>query len=235
MTSVCTRLCAFASVSLLVLSVFSATVRAEGSPELSLSATVGASIEQDELSIVFNAQSEANSASTANEQLVKALNAAKAQLGKPQGVNISNGALQTYPVYGKASEPTVWRGRGELIIDSSDLSAVSSAADKLIGMLALSRVTFSLSDKAQRAEHSRLISQAADAFLQKAQTSAQAFGYEAYDIIKLDITNSGEVMSPRPMLATRKASADAMSSPSLDLQPSRELVTVTVTGSVKLR
>lgn len=230
-----TRFLTFAGSSLLILFAFNATAQADESPELSLAATVSSSLEQDELQVVFSAQSEASSAKAANEQLIKALNDARAKLGEPSDVNISNGVVQTYPVYGKQKEPTIWRGRGELILDSSDLSAVSAAADKLTGLLALSRVNFSLSDQARRAEQSRLIEQAAQAFRQKAQTSAEAFGYESYEILTLDITNSGEVMSPRPMLATRMASADAAPSPSLDLQPNRESVTVTVSGSVSLR
>jgi len=230
-----TRFLTFTCASLLILFAFNATAQADDSPELSLAATVSTSLEQDELQVVFSARSEASSAKAANEQLIKALNDARAKLGEPAEVNISNGVVQTYPVYGKQKEPTIWRGRGELIIDSSDLSAVSAAADKLTGLLALSRVNFSLSDQARRAEQSRLIEQAAQAFRQKAQTSAGAFGYESYEILKLDITNSGEVMNPRPMLSTRMASADAAPSPSLDLQPNRESVTVTVSGSVSLR
>jgi len=81
-----------------------------------------------------------------------------------------------------------------LILDSSNLPAVSQAADKLTDVLSLSRVNFSLSDEARRKEQSRLIEQAARAFREKAQVAAEAFGYDAYDIVRLEISNSGEVV-----------------------------------------
>jgi predicted secreted protein len=219
----------------LLLAAHSTTVWADNAPSLRLSATVSSYLYQDELSLVFSAYSEASAAAAANERLIEVLNDAQAKLGKPVEVKISNGVLQTYPFRGKADEPTVWRGRGELILDSGNLPAVSQAADKLTDVLSLSRVNFSLSDEARRKEQSRLIEQAARAFREKAQVTAEAFGYDAYDIVRLEISNSGEVVNPRPMLMSRTAQADPDSSANLDLRPSQESVSVTVDGSVTLR
>lgn len=218
----------------LVLTAYSAPVLADDEPQLRLSATVNATVDQDELSLVFTAYAEANSAAAANEQLIASLNEAKAKLGKPAEVNISNGVLQIYPARTEANEPTVWRGRGELVLDSKNLPAISQAADELTDMLALSRVNFSLSDGARRSEQARLVEQAAQAFREKAQAATKAFGYDKYEIIQLEISDSGDVVSPRPVLMSRMNQSAAASKPSLDLEPSQESVSLTVMGLVAL-
>jgi len=221
--------------SMVALSLLSTTALADEKANLSLSASVSAEHQQDQIQLVFTAQSEAVDAATANERLIRSLNDAQKRLGKPAGVGISSGSIQIYPVYGQKNEPTTWRGRGELVLDSQDILAASQAADKLTGQLALSRVNFSLSDQARRQAHSLLIERAAQAFREKAKITAKAFGYEKYDIISLEVTDSGEMIGKRPMLMSRMAGADTMATPELDLQPGNESVSLTVSGLVRLR
>jgi predicted secreted protein len=235
MISARSRVAMMVGASMIALLLTSANALADDKAKLSLSATVSAERQQDHIQLVFTAQSEADSAAVANEQLIRSLNDARQRLGKPQGVSISSGSIQTYPVYGQKNEPTIWRGRGELLLESQDIVAASQAADKLTGQLALSRVVFSLSDQVRRQEQSRLIERAALAFRQKAEMTAKAFGYGSYDIVSLDIVDSGEMVNTRPMMMSRMAGADTMSAPALDLQPGQESVSVTVSGQVRLR
>lgn len=220
--------------SMIALSFFGASAQADDKAKLSLSATVSVEHQQDQIQLVFSTQSEASDAGTANAQIIRVLNDSRKRLGKPAGVNISSGSIQIYPVYSQKNEPTIWRGRGELVLDSKDILAASQAADQLTGQLALSRATFSLSSEARREVHLLLTERAAKAFREKAQMTAKAFGYEKYEIVSLEITDSGEMVGQRPMLMGRMASADAMSTPALDLQPGQESVSVTVSGLVRL-
>lgn len=221
--------------SMIALSFFGASAQADDKAKLSLSATVSAEHQQDQIQLVFTAQTESADARGANAQLLQSLNDAQKRLGATMGVNISSGAIQVYPVYSQKSEPTIWRGRGELVLESQDILAASQAADKLTGQLALSRVTFSLSDKARRQAHLLLTERAAKAFREKADMTAKAFGFEKYDIVSLEMIDSGEMVGSRPMLMGRTASADAMPTPALSLQPGQESVSVTVSGWVHLR
>lgn len=221
--------------SLMVLYLYGATAQADEKAKLSLSASVSAEHQQDQIQLVFSTQSESPNAGTANAQVIRVLNDARKRLGKPADVNVSLSSIQIYPVYGQKNEPTIWRGRGELVLDSKDILAASQAADQLTGQLALSRVTFSLSGEARREAHLLLTERAAKAFREKADMTAKAFGYEKYEIVSLEMTDSGEMVGNRPMLMGRMANADAMSSPALDLQPGQESVSVTVSGWVRLR
>jgi predicted secreted protein len=235
MMSARSRVAVIFGASLTALFLLGATAQADEKAKLSLSAAVSADYQQDHIQLVLTAQVESADSSGANAQLIQSLNDAHKHLGKPAGVNVSSGAIQIYPVYGQKNEPTIWRGRGELVLDSKDILAASQAADKLTGQLALSRATFSLSDQARREAHLLLTERAAQAFREKADMTAKAFGYEKYDIVTLEMTDSGEMVGNRPMLMGRMASADAMATPALDLQPGQESVSVTVSGWVRLR
>jgi len=78
-----------------------------------------------------------------------------------------------------------------------------------------------------------LIAQVAEAFEQKAKAVTQAFGFEAFRILELDVVDSGEAAAPRLMMATR--SAPAQDTAPLELVPGRETVSVTVSGRIELR
>jgi predicted secreted protein len=229
------RVAVIFGASLIALAFFGATAQADDKPKLSLSAAVSAEHQQDQIQLVFTAQAESADASGANAQLIQSLNDAQKRLGKPAGVNISSGVIQIYPIYSQKNEPTIWRGRADLVLESQDILAASQAADQLTGQLALSRVTFSLSDRARRQAHLFLTERAAQAFREKADMTAKAFGYEKYEIISLEMTDSGEMVGSRPMLMGRMASADTMATPALNLQPGQESVSVTVSGWVLLR
>lgn len=235
MISARSRVAVIFGASLIAVCLFDATAKADEKAKLSLSAAVSADYQQDQIQYVFTAQAESADSIGANAQLIDALNDAYKRLGKPARVNVSSGAIQIYPVYGQKNEPTIWRGRGDLVLDSKDILAASQAADKLTGLLALSRATFSLSDQARREAHLVLTERAAKAFREKAEMTAKAFGYEKYEIVSLEMTDSGEMVGNRPMLMGRMASADAVATNALDLQPGQESVSVTVSGLVRLR
>lgn len=235
MISARSRVAVIFGASLIALFFLGATAQADDKAKLSLSAAVSADYQQDQIQLVFTAQTESADSSGASAQLIQLLNDAQKRLGKPPGVNISSGAIQIYPIYGQKNEPTIWRGRAELVLESQDILGASQAADKLTGQLALSRVTFSLSDRARRQAHLLLTERAAQAFREKADMTAKAFGYEKYEIISLEMTDSGEMVGSRPMLMSRMANADAMATPALNLQPGQESVSVTVSGWVLLR
>lgn len=220
---------------IIVLSFFSASALADEKAKMSLSATVSTELQQDQIQLVFSARSESNSAAQANEQIINALQGARQALGQPLGVDISSGTIQTFPVYGQKGEPTTWRGRADLVLSSRDILAASQAADRLTGELALSRVDFSLSDQARRQEQSRLIDRVAESFRHKADVTARAFGYVRYDIVSLEVVESGEMINARPLMMSRMATADTTAPPALDLQPGKESVSVTVSGWVQLR
>jgi len=203
-------------------------------PVAELSATVSSEVRQDQVQVVLAAQVQDDSAAKVNQQLSELVEAAKKRLGSPQGVRISTGALQTYPRYDKDGKIDGWQGRAELILRSGDVSAVASSADKVTDLLAVANVNFSLSDVARRSEQGRLMDSVAQAFREKATTTARVFGFSGFQIKSLTVSESGEMVAHRSLMMSAMAS-DTLEKASLTLLPGVQTVSVTVTGLVELR
>jgi predicted secreted protein len=78
------------------------------------------------------------------------------------------------------------------------------------------------------------LDEAAQAFRVKAQALTKAFGFSDYRIDQLKISESGESVSPRPLMMAR-ATSDSVEASSLNLQPGRQKVSVTVSASIQMR
>lgn len=230
------RSCFIGSAVLFGSATLSSSVLAQVSPErpvAELSATVSSEVRQDQVQVVLAAQVQDQSAATVNQRLSEIVEQAKKRLGSPQGVRISTGALQTYPRYDKDGKIAGWQGRAELILRSSDVSAVAASADKVTDLLAVAGVNFSLSDTARRVEQGRLMDAVAQAFREKATTTARVFGFSGFQIKSLSVSDSGEMSAPRAMMSAM--ASDSAQKASLTLLPGVQTVSVTVTGLVDLR
>jgi len=225
----------FWAVLLVIGSLIPLHVSAKDSVEAKFAVTVSAELEQDQVSLVFSAQAQAKTAGEVNETLAAALKQARQSIGSSDLVKVSTGGFRTFPFYdSKDNKLVAWRGQADLVLSSNDLVAAGHIADKLVGQLALSNVSFSLSDQRRRSEQSRLLDEAAQAFRAKAQATARAFGFSDYRMDELDVSESGESFSPRPLMMAR-ASSDSAQDSSLNLQPGRQKVSVTVSGSIRMR
>lgn len=203
-------------------------------PVAEISATVSSEVMQDQVRIALSAQVQADSAAAVNQQLADIIEEARKRIGTPAGVRLSTGNVQTYPRYGKDGKITGWQGRGDIVLQSMDVSAATASADKVTDLLALSGASFSLSDRARRAEQSRLMDAVAHAFREKANSTARAFGFSGFQIQRLTVSESGEMPSPRPVLMSARA-ADSAENTGLTLLPDVQKVSVTVTGLIELR
>src|SRR5690606_37392081 len=126
-----------------------------------------------------------------------------------------------------------WRARGEIVLESKDFAAASALASKLADKVAISQISFSLSREAREAAEKKLLSQAADAFLARAQAAAQAFGYSSYRVQQLELSGGGSAAPvPRPMAAMAKSSLASGSAGYTDapLQAGQVTVTLAVSG-----
>src|SRR3546814_18486745 len=57
----------------------------------------------------------------------------------------------------------LWRGRGEITLESKDFAAASALASKLADKTAIAQISFLLSREAREAEERKMLSQAAQA------------------------------------------------------------------------
>lgn len=198
----------------------------------SLQASASQLVLQDEIRVVFSQEKKGSTAAEVNRALAQALEQARALVKDLTGFKLSSGSFRTSPSYNKEGKTDGWQGRAELVLTSSDLSAAEGAAGLLATKLAVSNMQFSLSAPKRRQEEQKLLTEVAQAFRDRAQTAAVAFGFERYQILSLDFGGPG---GSGPMLMRNAA---PMSAPAADMikfsfEPSFVQVTIDVSGKVK--
>ena len=208
---------------------------------VSLSAEASREVLQDRLSITLSVTREGAEAAAVQTQLRQALDTALAEARKavrPNGaLDVRTGAFMLSPRY--VPKPTSgnqisgWQGRAELLIEGSDIAAISQLAGRL-GTMTVARVAFSLSREAREKTEAEVAAQAIGRFKERAETYARHFGFGSYSLREVSV-NGGEAGGPPVQPVFR---AQAMSAKVGDeVQPveaGKTTVSVTVAGSIQL-
>jgi predicted secreted protein len=159
--------------------------------------------------------------------IAAALTTAKAQAG----ITVKSGATHTYPVYGKGGRSIEsWRMRSELVLESRDATALSTAIGKLQGTLAVSNISFTPAPDTRRKAEDETTSEAIDAFKAKAERIAGAMK-KPYRIRQMSLNGSGNFPQPMPMLRATAMMADAAPMP---VEAGESNVTVGINGQIEL-
>ncbi|NYT37753.1 DUF541 domain-containing protein [Allopusillimonas soli] len=204
-------------------------------PQAALQAQAVAEVAQDTVTITLATEiSDASQAAVA-QQLSKALDDVMAQ-AKAEGkdkVKASSGNYRIWPMSDKDGKISNWRGRAEIILKSTDFAAASDLASHLSDRMPIDNLDFSVSPQARSEKEAALLQQAAQAFKDRAQALATAFGYDRYDIRQIDLSGEGaryEVAS-----APQRMSFAAGAAAKVPLEAGTEKVIVSVNGSIFLR
>jgi predicted secreted protein len=226
----------FVVLSLLTLAMSTGLSASQGADAVtaSLQASASQQILQDEIRVVFSQEKRGSTAAEVNRALAQALEQARASVKDLTGFKLSSGSFRTSPSYNKEGKADGWQGRAELVLTSNDLAAAEGAAGLLATKLAVSNMQFSLSAPKRRQKEQKLLTEVAQAFRDRAQAAAAAFGFERYQILSLDFGGPGGSGSG-PMLMR---SAAPMSAPAADMikfsfEPSFVQVSIDVSGKVK--
>jgi len=197
-----------------------------------LQASASKQVLQDEVKLTFTHEATGKTAAEVNRLLAEALEQGKASVKGMTGFLLSSGNFRTSASYNQEGRPDGWRGRAELVLTSTDLAAVQSAAGVLGARLALSNVQFSLTSSLRRQEEQALLKEVAQAFRIRAQAAASAFGYSSYKVVSLDFNGMGAVQAPLLMRSTAPMSASVSEPLKFSFDPGLVQVTVDVAGKV---
>ena len=226
----------FVVLSLLTLAMSTGLSASQGANDVtaSLQASASQQVLQDEIRVVFAHEAKGITAAEVNRALAQALEQARASVKDLTGFKLSSGSFRTSPSYNKEGKTDGWQGRAELMLTSSDLTAAESAAGFLATKLAVSNMQFSLSAPKRRQEEQKLMTEVAQAFRDRAQAAAVAFGFERYKILSLDFGGPGGSGSgPMLMRSAAPMSAPAADKIKFSFKPSLVQVTIDVSGKVK--
>lgn len=223
-----------------LLPFLSGTARADTPPPQNvaqLSASALVEVAQDWLSLSLTTTREAPDASTVQNQLKTALDAALTQAraaAQPGQMEVRTGNFSLFPRYGRDGRISAWQGSAELVLEGRDFARISALAGK-VSTLTVGNVAFSLSREARVKLESEVQAMAIERFRQKASDVAKAFGFAGYTLREVSVSAAdGSSMPPRPrMLATAKSidSAEA----ALPVEAGKSSVSVSVSGAIQMR
>jgi len=204
-------------------------------PELSLQAQAVSEVAQDTVTITLAAEVQAPDQAAVGKKLTALLDQTMQQAKQSQAVKARNGAYRLWAVTNRDGKVTGWRGRAEILLESKDFAAASALAGELADRMPIDGIAFSLSDEARAAEEKRLLTQAANAFRDRALAAAQAFGFNGYRIRKLDLGGSGVSYAPARPRTMAAMAPEAKMSADVPLEADTVTVSVAVNGTIFLQ
>lgn len=165
---------------------------------------------------------------------VKAIVADGLATAKAQpGITVKSGGTHTYPIYSKTGRIIEnWRMRSELLLESRDAAALSTAIGKLQGgQLAIGGINFSPAPETRRQAEDDVTLEAIEAFNARAARIAATLK-KPYKIRQLSVNAGGHYPQPYPV--ARGAAMMAAEAAPMPIEAGESNVTVNVSGQIEL-
>lgn len=205
---------------------------------LSLSASAEKEVTRDEMVMRLFVEKKGKNLEELNKSVLADLN--KALRTSRAGAQVASAGLNTYPVYDKNGRTDQWNVRANVEVRGLDKQAVSATGEALGQFMGFESLQFEVSRAAVEKARNELVAEVAKSFRERAQLTANALGYKAYEIgeVALDVSlpqSNRPVPQPRVM-AMRAASLDmAVESAGALTEGGKEKVSTTLQGSVHLK
>jgi predicted secreted protein len=201
-------------------------------PQATLQAEAAAEIAHDTVRITLASEVSESSQTAVAAALAKVMDGVMAQAKGHANIKASTGNYSIWPMNDKDGKISNWRGRGEIVLQSSDFAAASELASKFADQMPISNLSFSVSPEARAKQEEALLESAAQAFRDRAQALATAFGFAGYSIKEINLGGAGTRFEAAPRMMMAAKAADSVAVP---LEGGTERITVTVRGSIFLR
>jgi predicted secreted protein len=181
------------------------------------------------LATVYAEANGANPADLAKRVNLEIAEALKVIKSKP-AISVKSGQQSSFPIYNQAQKIEGWRMHAELILESSDLAAVSEIIGRLQQMkLAISQVSQQPSPATKRQVEDEATRDAIRAFQSRAEVVAGVFG-KPYRIKQLSVQQNGGI-APMHML---RGGRMAMAADAAPIEAGESLISTTVSGQIEL-
>lgn len=207
----------------------------EPSNVLQLSSSGTVEVTQDLLVMTLAATREGSDAAAVQTQLQQvldaALTAAKRQ-AQPGQLDVRTGNLGIYPRNNKDGKVMGWQGRAELVLQGRDFDRITRTAAQINGM-PVTQTGFALSREARAKVEGQAQSEAIANFQAKAQSLAQAFGFQRYTVREVSVNSNdmGYQAAPRMAMMAKGGMAEDAQIP---VEAGKSQVVVNVSGSVQM-
>ncbi len=210
-------------------SVFAANEDETHYNRIHLNAAASGKIENDTLRAILGTQEEGMDTTALAEKVNRKIQWAIAEIKKHTALKVQTQSYTTSPVYYK-NKITHWRVSQAIQVESQDLALVSQVLGQLQTKLNLQGIQFIVSPAARSNFEASLISQALDAFKQRANAVTRHLGFKQYHIVDLRIGSSGGA----PIYQARSmAMAEAMPAPP-PLEAGESSMSVSINAEIEL-
>lgn len=167
----------------------------------------------------------ADAAKRVNAMIAEALATVRAQAG----IKVQTAGTHTYPMHGKGGRIESWRMRSDIVLESSDIAALSDLVGRLQQTLGVAGVALLPAPETRKKAENEATLEAVAAFRARAKLVADAFG-KPYRIKHLSIGGHG--MRPPPMM--RAAAMAPMEAAPMPIEAGESTVAVSVSGQIEI-
>ena len=205
--------------------------QAERFPYASLQAEAVTEVKRESVRITLAAEvAGAEQAGVASE-LTATVNDVMNRLRDHAGVKVYSGNYQVWPMNDKDGRISNWRGRAEIMLESTDFVAVSKLAAGVADKMPVANMAFFVAPRERARYEAELLQQAGEAFRKRADALTKAFGFDSYEIREIQLGGTGASYAPeRRMMAM---SAD-MAGAGIPLEAGTERISLSVQGTIFL-
>ena len=204
--------------------------------QVSLRAEVSQEVAHDRMYVTLYTEAQSEDPAALASDVTKTLNAAIHTARKVQGVKVSLGSRQGYPVYeNEGSKISAWRERAELRLESAEFASLSQLSADLLGELKMAEMSFAVAEDTRKTSEDSLIKEAVEAFKARAQLATEAVGGKGYKLVSLNLNSGGfqPVMPMRAMAMDRGSFSKSEAAPQIEAGTSR--VSMSADGVIEVQ
>lgn len=209
------------------------TSQSEGVMIVNISADVQEDVDADVVRLTLSKQLEGQDQQALSDELNKAINSVIEKAKAEPALTVKTGNYSFWS--NSEKDKNNWIVRGEVIITSQDFEKARALIAQTSSEMNLDGINFSLSDAKRKESEARLISKAADAFRERAESVKNAFAAKEYTIQRVNLQTS-RVIGNNDMVY--RASAKSLSSyggEPVQLSSGKVSVQVMTEGEIALR
>ena len=205
--------------------------------DVSFSVEAEKEVERDLLQVSLFYQAEGNDLSALNKTMAEKMNKAIELTKAQSAVEIKDNSRNTWIRYNDKGKQQGWTARAELTLESKDSQALSTLVHELDGVLAIDRVSASVSREKLSSLENELTKEALAKFKDKALLLQESLQMKGYRTQSLDVSSAKDSTNDYPIYAAAELSSKSLYSSGKDetyTQSGKEKIKVSVNARIAL-
>lgn len=232
------RACVLGGLALMLSQpVMAQQVTADAEPKnhsmiLNLNTSVQKEVDADTVRLVFSKQLVGDNQQQLTQALNQSINAVIEKGKKIPALQVSNGDYGFWQTSEKGKDIR-WEMRGEVVVISKDFQKAQDFIATVKDDMTLDGIQFFLSDEARKKIEASLITQAAEDFKTKAETTIKSFGFHQYRVKSINLGDVPTMRMPRMVGMNMMSKAAAYEGNSVELSGTKIPVSLGIEGTVE--